>query len=362
MADTFKVRDKATGEVFTIREKSSGGEGLGQVANETSQSLAKGFYQGIADTAGNLDAGAKAIGQAIGSEPGGAFGNIQSKMGEVAASFPEAQSQSMTQPLVDIGAVKFSGSDVAKTVGRAIPATGEFLALKGMVPGLSQGQSALASSMGNTPRAIRTAMALTDAAALGVQGAVNEYRASGMDTKSVVPGLVTGGAMGLAFPLGAEGIRVTKNLGVNAGKAFIEFVTDNTKLAEDFSKNMWKYNTNPFGKVRNPQEVTALNNQKLSQLKAEANKAEFELVGKQQAEKHSLDASLNEAMFEAKELNRVAKESAAEGRTAKLGKTIEQGKTTLEKTKEAVETNLYGHFTHAVEYLQQKRDNLGSMV
>jgi hypothetical protein len=150
--------------------------------------------------------------------------------------------------------------------------------------------------------------------------------ANNPETTDIMKSLKTGAMVGMAFPIAFAGIEVVKNLGKRAGETFIHFITGKSSTAKDFVNNMWKYNTNPFGKVKTHDEIKVANEVTKKRLSNKYKTQQDMLKTRQEREAYLLKTKLDDNILKNKQIindNKLALSSKQVNKVDQMTKTVE---------------------------------------
>ena len=308
----------------------------------------RGLHQGISNVAGNLNMAAEAIGQATGTTPGGAFGQVEQVLGQSAETLPETN----IPPVVKAG---------ANLVGAAGPAVAEYMLLsKAMGP--AAGRAFTPIFGGVKVGGIPATQIMTESSILAAQSAINEYRASGGDAKATLKAGAQGAAIGGVLGVTPLALELGKKFGKGAAKIFIRAVTENEWLANDFVEHPSKYVLSMLKKVENLTDVTSRNKATMAGLKAKETYDTDAKAFQHAQEREGLQSEMERAFYKTKETNRALAASLEDRSKATLAEVTENATKSIQASEKSLQDTLYKDFQNASELIALEERAAGEAV
>ena len=207
----------------------------------------RGFQQGGESMMRNADSVAQMMANAVG-KPELSSGTF----GEIADQIKVANEKYIPKTNLPQGV-----KDSAQAVGALPAVVSEFLLTR---KGLSSlpGVRALQKNPGVNE--------VTDAVSAGVQSAVSSFKNS-PQYGDMLESFASGTNLGLMFSVAPEAVKIGKVLGRQGAYAFVKAVTGDEATALAYVKDPWKFNLNPFSKVKSLSEVTKENQATLNDMR-----------------------------------------------------------------------------------------------
>jgi hypothetical protein len=316
-------QDTSQPSKLTIEELLSGAYGktkLGQVSERMVvdgiiaplTEFTRGLYEGTGGFYNKLDAVQKLEETAFPgletlrdiTKTGDIFSNFSKMMYDVAEDMPETNMSPVTK-------------SVYQFMGGAIPALTEFALVNKLtsMTGIPNVLNRMGPGWAN----------LANVEKYAIYNTISDL-ANNPETTDIMKSLKTGAMVGMAFPIAFAGIEVVKNLGKRAGETFIHFITGKSSTAKDFVNNMWKYNTNPFGKVKTHDEIKVANEVTKKRLSNKYKTQQDMLKTRQEREAYLLKTKLDDNILKNKQIindNKLALSSKQVNKVDQMTKTVE---------------------------------------
>ena len=203
--------------------------------------------------------------------------------------------------------------------------------------------------------------ALNEPAKFALLGALDEYEKSG-EYKSLLEGASKGLSFGMTFGIATKAFELTAKFGKNVGKKWIEFTTNNKKLAEDFIDNPTKYNKDLSGKVVNSHDVAKEHDIRKRDLHEKFAREKTLLSDNTRRQKEFLRGEFDEKSQDVKCAFANSKESLKEGSKIRLEDSMRESSEAIAKHTQIAEKGLVGVYDDAFKKYKVVRREAGENV
>jgi len=317
---------------------------VGGATRDTGIELMRGFQEGGANMLDSADAVARLLAKFVG-DPSASSGTFKQAADQVRVSTDKYLPETNLP----------SGFKKAYNFIGEVPAMAAEFALA---------RKALTSSMNPFERSfgkLKAPNELTDAAAIGVQSAIHEFKNS-PEYASLGKGFAQGSTLGLAFGAIPKAVELGSKLGKGAAYNFIKAVTGDEATARAFVENPLKFNTNPFSKTKSISHVTEENKLKLEELKQVHDDIIFDARIKISEKKQDLARTIDEKYNSIKESNRQILKSVNDKSKIDIENVARKASEDHASTVDAIKAGLHDDFTNTAAKLQLIRKTSGEQV
>jgi len=247
-----------------------------------------------------------------------------------------------------------------QTIGKMPGDVAEFL-VAGKAMSALKVPAALKAAFGD----IRSTGQLGDAITIGVQSAINEFRNSSSYSEAAnafSAGATTSIGLGIAAEAVPKAIEIGKSMGKSAAKAFLKGVTGDEKFAEEFVKNPWKFNLNPFQKTPSLQAIEKENAAKIENLKLEYNTKVSDLKVQNAEKKAALSGELDREYFALRDKNKTLQRSLADKGKMDVERVHQEASKSFDNAVDLVHTGLLDDFNNTLTKVEAIKENYGKQV
>ena len=317
----------------------SGGNQLIDAFGGAGIEMARGFQQGGAGLLRSADAGADLLAKMAGNPElsSGTFGQMADQI--------QAGAEAMPQTNLSPGIKK-----AYNLVGELPGLAAEFVATKRAI-------SPFMRSFGKLPGKGE----IGDIVASGIQGAVAEYKKT-PEYGALLEGFQQGSTLGAMFNLAPKAIEIAKLAGKDASKAFIKSVTGSEETAKAFVENPWRFNLNPFGKVKSLSELTESNRIKMDDLKDSTSDMIANERMKIADRKALISSEQDRNFFAVKQKNRDLVNAVQQNKKIDVENVAKSASEAHAKTIDSVNAGLLDDFTNSVNKLEIIKKAEGEQV
>lgn len=188
---------------------------------------------------------------------------------------------------------------------------------------------------------------LSDASAIAVGNAIDEFGDSNEIVKALQSG-AGGATVSMSFPvvgkMFSKGMELMSKGFKNGARSYIEFLTKDRGLADDFVKNPNKYTINPRAIVEDVTDVAEKNKFVIDSIKSKQKQDMFNLREQISKKSNEIKSSGSEALANLKAIQKDASMAVANKNDVAMKFAVENATKSIRKNKEVVATELNNVF------------------